>query len=338
MASIRENDFASANSSTVDTVKDTPVMPVQNERFSIVTETLTFETFESIKEFLRKIFPRFQNESDPIINLMTCRNRRFFLPMLYTVIKLLRSAFLYNIHRLVSCLLNYAFDRPYNENDLIWILLNNMKTQTDFELMDDVSAKITFNTMIYCAMNGGQLFDWELEDESVLTYDEKIQLRLRLWLEYVKEDVLQCSTLQEVERIVQWIVKICFPYVSTTKNRVFIWDPFDEAWCLVTDLTKSLNIILQLIWSSLNEFMLSENVNEKHKICWSQIEPNWLDVAERMTRQEKEAYFKIIEDVYPIRQLKHKRIGNRLSIEHETANVPELYFLEERSMKLIPSD
>lgn len=340
MRSVRENDGTIASCSTDHIRNDDPITVIskQKERFLIVTETLTFESFESITDALRNIFPRFQNESDLLIALMTCRKRRFFLPVLYALIKLLKTTVYCNSRRLVSCLSNQVFEKHHNEDGLAWILLEDMETRIDLEFVEEISEKFTFDTMMYCAMNGGRLFDWELEDEMVLTYDEKVQLRLRLWFENVKEVLFHSSTAQEVEQVVQWIVKICFPSVSTTKNRVFIWDPFDEAWCLATDLTDTLHIILKLIWNSQNEFMLSENVKIEHKERWTQLVPHWLNVAKMMTLQEKEKHFKIIEDIYQIRQIKQNRILRQLSIDHKSANVPELYFLEERKMKLIQNN
>lgn len=313
-------------------------MSKQNEKYFIVTETLTFESFESISKTLRIFFPRIQNESDPLITLMTCRNRRFFLPVFYALVKLLKTTFFYNNQRLVSCLWKHVFEKHHNEDGLAWILLKNLETRIDLQLVENVSEKFTFDTIMYCAINGGQRFDWELEDEKVLTYDEIVLLRLRLWFEHVKEDLRCCSTAQEVEQIVQWIVKICFPSVTTTKNRVFIWDPFDETWCLVTELTDTLHIILKLIWNTMNEFMWNDIIKKNKKILYAQIEPEWLHVAKMMARQEKEKIFKIIEDIYRIRQKKHDKILKQFTIEQKSANVPELFFLEERSMKLIENN
>lgn len=337
MQSVRENNDAIASCSAVHIRNDnlTSFLSKQNEKFSIRTETLVFNSFEAIADAIGNIFPRFENEPHSLIALMTCRKRRFFLPMLYALVKLLKTTFFYNSRRLVSCLWNEVFERYRNEDGIAWVLLKNMETEIDLQLVEDVSEKFSFDTIIYCAMNGGQLFEWEVEDETVLTYDEKIQLRLRLWYENVKEDLLYCSNVQEVVQIVQWIVKICFPSVSTTKNRVFIWDPFDEVWCLVTDLTELLHIILELIWNTLNEFMFNENIKMEQKVRWSQMHPQWLHIAKIMAKQEKEKQFKVFEDIYKIRRMEQDRILGKLSIEHKSANVPELYFLEEQNMKLV---
>lgn len=314
-------------------------MSKQNEKYFIVTETLTFESFESISNTLRKFFPRLQNESDPLITVMTCRNRRFFLSVFYALVKLLKTTFFYNNRCLVSCLSKHVFEKYYNNEDgLAWILLQNLDIRIDLQLVENVSEKFTFDTIMYCAINGGQRFDWELEDETLLTYDEIVLLRLRLWFEHVKEDLRCCSTAQEVEQIIQWIVKICFPSVTTNKNRVFIWDPFDETWCLVTELTDTLHIILKLIWNTMNELMWNDIVEKNKKILYAQIVPEWLHIAKIMARQEKEKQFKIIEDIHRIRQKKHEKILKRFTIEYKSANVPELFFLEERIMKLIKNN
>lgn len=312
------------------------ILSNQNNRFSIATQNLSFESFESISDAIRTIFPRFENNFDPLIALMTCRKRRFLLPVFYALVRLFKTKYFCSKRRLASNLWNYVFERHNNDDGLACILLKNMETRIDLTLVEDLSEKFTFDTMVYCAMNGDILSEWDLDTETQLTYDEKVQLRLCIWLEHVKQDLLYCSTVQEVEEVVQWIVKICFPSVSTTKNRTFIWDPFDETWCLVTNLTVSLSIIMKLIWNNMKEFMLGEfiklNYEEERELWWSHMDPEWLCVAKMMAWRE---YFKIHEDVYPKHQLKQDEILKQLSIEHESANVPELYFLEERKMKWI---
>lgn len=309
---------------------------LSKNKYSIATQT--FESFESIANAIRKVFPRFHKDSDPLVALMTCRERRFFLPMMYALVRLLKTTFFDNNRRLVSRLSYHVFERHGNDDGLAWILLKNMETRIDLKLVEDLSEMCTFDTMVYCAMNR----DVVSENETVLSYDEKVQLRLRHWLDHVKEDLLHCSTVQEVEQLVQWILEICFPIVNTTKNRVFIWDPFDETWCLVTDLTATLCIIMTRIWNDTKEFMLGEFVkldyDEERELLWSNRNLDWLLVAKNIVWQEHLKIFKIHEDVYPKRRLQQDRILKHLSIEHESANVPELYFLEERQMKWIQDE
>lgn len=336
----RESYAAVARCSTETGRNPSPNFSVSNnisKRYEIrpiVTFSKKFESFDSIANALRTVCPHLKGESNPLLALMTCRGRRFFFPVFYALVRLFEGI---NSCCLASRIWKNVFEKHCNDDGFARIFLKNLETRVDSKLVDYLSEKFTFDTIVYCGMNGGPFLEWEIHDTIDHTYEDKVEARLLFWWERVKEDVLQCYTDQEILQIVQWIVKICFPIVNTTKGRVFIWDPFDEKWCLVSHLEDTLQIILDSIWDSMKQFTMKEldtiGFEIENNLCWLELTPNWSLSVKDLIQQVNESCFKIHEDDSPVRQLKHNKILNELSILHESANVPELYILEEQSMK-----
>lgn len=310
-----------------------PVSDILSKRYEI-RSIITIESFDSIANTLRTICPHLKSESNPLLALMTYRGRRYFLPVFYALVRLFKGM---NSVNLASRIRNHIFEKNCNDDGFAWIFLKDLETQIDPKLVEHVSEKFTFDTLIYCGMNGGQFLEWEIYDTIDETYEDKVESRLLLWWERVKEDVLRCYTEQEILQIVQWIVKTCFPIVNTTKGRVFVWDPFDETWCLVLHLKYTLEIILNRIWYSIKRFAVNElnqiGFEKEENPRWLKLIPEWSSIVNNLIQKEKESYFKIHEDVYQIRQLKHNKIVNKLSVLHEAANVPELYILNKKIMR-----
>ena len=291
-----------------------------------------FETIPEVENSLRTICPNLKDDFQPLLTLMTCQKGRFFLPIFYSLCQIL------NLCNKVSCLrlLEKMFENRTDENGLIILLLNCLKNNmSNYYLVDSISKKFTFETILYCG------FQYGLDSEAIGSYPEILEKRTQYWLECEKEYFATCSTVDKIKESVLRITKICFPVMSTTNDRVkyYVWDPFAETWCLITtNLEIILLGVLNFMWKKTKDFMLQEFQNlkwqEEREILWLSFEPNWSSDAKYWVSLVINSSFKVHSDPCNINRLKQNKFLKTFLEDYECANVPEFYFMEERKFQV----
>ena len=288
-----------------------------------------FHSVVDIEDALRIACPRLKNESRPLLTLMSYRNARFFLPIFYSLCRILRLPF-YRMFRLR--LFMNLFEQSTDKDGSLLMLLNYLDNNVEGDLIHKMSEKFTFDTIIYCGLQYG------IESQ---TDEDFVQSQVQYWLENVKEHLLSCLNFEEIKPVVLKITMYCFPVVSTTEPiQYFIWNPFEESWCLVMgDLNLFLKRVLSFVWLKTQNYMIHEfqrmDFRKDRETLWLSFKPDWKQPAKGWALQVTNSSFKIHHGLEKLRRLTHNRILDKLFENYECANVPEFYFIEKKILHFL---